>query len=173
MSSMPPGVTSDPVSGSGIEAAWPPAPYSNERKSGSMSSQFDKRPEFDGAAGVSAERSGAKKGFASWACLTDFGTTCLATSGATVGASVTMSRSSGSSSAPEASNMSRRSALAASLTLASGASKAMSEVSRAAVLAMMPARPSSRLSTSARSLSGTSRSSFTRARSSRTSRAAT
>jgi hypothetical protein len=87
--------------------------------------------------------------------------------------SVEMISSSGLSSTPAAISRSRRSAFAAAVTGASSASIAMRLVSRAAVFARMPARPSSRFCSLERSASVSVASFLTRARSSRSSSAAT
>ncbi len=160
------------ASGSSIEAARPPEPISNDLNSGPSSSQLARRRTGTiGAAGF--EKSGARKGFASCRERTDAGMTWFSSSSSFASGSRVMMSSSGLSSAPDSSSQSRRNRCATVEIEASGSSSAMRLVSRAAVFARICAIPSSRLSSSARAPSATSVSAFTRARSSRISRAMT
>ena len=172
MSSRSPRVTSERASGRSMVAAPPPAPYSKERNSGSMSSQLPSRLTVLDFA-CTALKSGARNGFDICICRTDAGTTCFSTCLSIGLGSTAIMSSSGLSSTPAASSRSRRSALAAAVTGASSASSPMRLVSRAAVLARMPASPSRRFCSFERSESLRVLSVFTRARSSRSSSAAT
>ena len=147
-------------------AAWPPEPISNDLNSGPSSSQFARRR--TGTTGAGAfEKSGARNGLASCRERTDAGMTWFSPSSGLTSTSRVMISSSGLSSAPDSSSQSRRNRCATVEIDASGSSRAMRLVSRAAVLARICAMPSSRLSSSARPESARSGSAFTRARSSR------
>ena len=171
MSSLPPAAASDRASGSSMLAAPPPAATSNDRNSGSMSSQLASRPAVDDFAAVADEKSGARNGFDIWYCFTDCGTTRLSSSLAT-GASVVTMRSSGESSAPASSSIARLASCCCVVSGAVSVSSWMSDVSRAAVFAMIVAMPSRRVSSLVRSASVSALSVLMRARASRT-RAAT
>ena len=123
-----------------------------------------------GRAAGTAEKSGARKGFASWRAMTVWGTTRRVVVAAWAGAS---GSGSGAGSRPAARSRSFLRSTAWGETKAPSASSSSREVSRAAVLARIVAMPSSRDSIATRSLSGAVVSALTRARSSRTSRATT
>ena len=154
------------ASGSSMVAAWPPDPISNDLNSGPRSSQFASRRTGTGGAG-GFEKSGARNGFASCRDRTDAGMTWFSPSSGRASGSRVMMSSSGLSSAPDSRSQSRRNRCATVEIEASGSSRAMRLVSRAAVLARICAMPSRRLRSSARAASATSGSAFTRARSSR------
>ena len=116
-----------------------------------------------------AEKSGARKGFASCREITDCGTTRRSEPAGAV-AVCAGAISSGAGSMPRSRAISRLSDRAASETPASSASSASSPASRTAVVARMVAMPSRRLSCSARRLPVPA-AARTRARSSRSSRA--
>ena len=147
--------------------ASPPA-RSKELSSGPSSSQLARRRGREVRCGT-AEKSGARKGFASCREITDCGTTRRSGPAGTVAVSAG-AISSGAGSMPRSRSISRLSDRAASETPESSASSASSPASRTAVVARMVAMPSRRLSCSARwlSLPAAAR---TRARSSRSSRA--
>ncbi len=82
-----------------MQAGAPAPAYSNERKSGSSSSQPASRRARVAVRSAAASKSGARNGFASWREITDWGTTCFSAPGAgAVGAAG--AGSSGGSSPP-------------------------------------------------------------------------
>jgi len=131
-----------------MHAEAPSAARSKELSRGPSSSQLA-RPRGPEARCGAAEKSGARKGFASCREMTDCGATrgCgLAGAGAvSVGATSSLV-----GSMPRARSVSRLNDRVASETLASSASSASSPESRTAVAARMAAMPSRRLSCSVR-----------------------
>jgi hypothetical protein len=174
MSSSPRGASRSTMGASGrsIVAAPPPEPISNDLKSGPSSSQFARRRTGTTGA-VGAEKSGARKGLASWRARTDAGITWFSASSGFASGSRVMISSSSESSAPDSRSQSRRKRCATVEMEASGSRSVMRLVSRAAVFARICAMPSRRLSSSARSAGPSSGSPLTRARSSRMSSAMT
>ena len=168
ISSWPAGVKRAVGAGRAMHAGAPPPARSNELSSGPSSSQPARRL---GRAwtGRGAEKSGARKGFASRRDVTDGGTTRR--SGAAASAGSTGASSSGGASTPAARSSSRLSDRAASDGRASSASRASSPASRTAILARIAAMPSRRLSCSVRFASVPAAPARTRARSSRNSSA--
>ena len=151
-----------------MHAGAPPPARSKELSSGLSSSQPARRRGREVRCGT-AERSEARKGFASCREITDCGTTCR--SGATEAVAVsTGAISSDAGSMPRSRIISSLSDRAESETPESSASSASSPASLTAVVARMVAMPSRRLSCSARCLS-VATAAWTRARSSRNSRA--
>ena len=120
-----------------------------------------------------ALKSGARNGFDIWYCLTDCGMTWRSSAGVFSGVSVTITRSSGLSSAPASIRIVRRTSRAAVDSGAVSVSSRIRLVSREAVFAMIVAMPSRRVSSLLRSASPRLASALIRARSSRTSTATT
>ena len=153
-------------------AALPPAPYSNARNSGSMSSQLARRLTRAGFC-ATALKSGARNGFDICIWRTDCGTTCRSAvvDGLRLGGDDEFVWAELDASGDEqvaAHERARR-----TVTAVSSARSWMRDVSRAAVLARIVATPSRRLRVSVRSASVSSLSVFAFARSSRMSRAIT
>ena len=159
--------TTSAGSGNGMQVASPP--YSKARKRGVSSSQLPSRL-VAGRGGGAAEKSGARKGFASWRAMTVCGTTCRVE---VAGSAAGSGSGSGSGSRPAARSRSFLRSTADGDTAAPSASSSSSEVSRAAVFARIVAMPSRRDSIATRSDSDIEVSALTRARSSRTRRATT
>jgi hypothetical protein len=151
-----------------MHAGVPAPARSKELSSGPSSSQLARRRGREASCGT-AEKSGARKGFASCREITDCGTTRRSEPAEAVAVSAG-SISSGAGSIPRSRAISRLSDRTASETPAPSASSASSPASRTAVVARMAAMPSRRLSCSARWLSVPA-AARTRARSSRSSRA--
>ena len=168
ISSRPAGVNRAVGAGSAMHAGAPPPARSKELSSGPSSSHPVRRRGREVRCGT-AEKSGARKGFASCPEITDCGTTRRSVPAGAAAASAG-AISSGAVSMPRSRNISRLSDRAASETSASSASNASSPASRTAVVARMAAMPSKRLSCSARRLS-LPPAARTRARSSRSIRA--
>ena len=127
-----------------MQGEAPPPARSNELNSGPSSSQVARR-RAGAALGLAAEKSGARKGLASWRETTVCGTTRRSgVAGATGGSGGATSRAAASN--PASCSRFRMSARAASGRTASSASSASNDVSRVAVCARISAIPSRRLS---------------------------
>ena len=142
----PPGAFNDDGAGSAMHGEAPPPARSNELNSGPSSSQVARR-RVGAALGLTAEKSGARKGLASCRETTACGTTRR--SG--VAGAVSAGGSGGATSRAAASNPAscsrfRMSARAASDSTASSPSRSSNDVSRVAICARISAIPSRRLS---------------------------
>ena len=152
--------TTSTGSGRGMQVASPP--YSKARNKGPSSSQSPSRLVVGRGDGT-AEKSGARKGFASWRAVTVTGTTRRDAGEVGVRAGLRLGLRFGLAARPEEVVLQ---AHRGGRDHGASASSSSSEVSRTAVLARIVAIPSSRVNTAARSASGAEVSAFARARSS-------